>query len=334
MALTEQVVASADGTRIFVESTGDPTKAAIVFVHGLSSSALGWDSQFTDPDLLRDFHLVRYDMRGHGRSGKPLDPSQYESRRFAEDFKAACDACEVKKPFFAGWSLGGCVVVDIVAAHGPSFLSGVLYIGGGVLSLPKYHPQCATPFINTLIPQLLSTDPDDVSRAAEAFVDSCTAPGKLLPYPQKLQWLGAFVAQPKSVRVLNISRAQPYEVWEQHARNLPVLIVQGTEDQHCLYENMIRLAKEVYDDVEVKMLEGIGHSPSVENPAETNRYIREWANRIARGQSPLMYRTLCMPQLSTDRHIPPSASALNRSEVPVAALDSSGLFGVPSRGRS
>ncbi|KAI0360166.1 alpha/beta-hydrolase [Trametes cingulata] len=280
MAKAEHIVTSADGTRILAESTGDPSKPAIVFLHGLSSCSVAWDSQFADTDLLRDFHLVRYDMRGHGRSGKPVDPKYYESIRFAEDFKAVCDALGVKKPFLAGWSLGSCVAVDIVAAYGPSFLSGVLYIGGGVLSITKYFPQCVSPFISSLTLQVMSTDPDDVSRAAEAFADSCTAPGNRLPWPQKLQWLGAFVAQPKSVRLLSISREQPYGVWEQQTRHLPVLIIQGTEDKHCLYENMIRLAKEVYDDVEVKMLEGVGHSPSVENPAKTNRYIREWTNRI------------------------------------------------------
>ncbi|KAI0368761.1 alpha/beta-hydrolase [Pilatotrama ljubarskyi] len=285
MAITERIVTSADGTKIIAESTGDSSKPAIVFVHGLSCTSLGWDCQFTDPDLLRDFYLVRYDMRGHGRSDKPKEPQRYESIRFAEDFKAVCDAFGVNKPFLAGWSLGSSVVVDVVAAYGSSFLSGALYVGGGVLSLQKYHPQCFTPFIAGMMSFLASTDPDDVSRAAEMFVDSLTAPGEQLSYHQKLEWMGGFVAQPNSVRALSVTRIQPYEVWEQQARSLPVLIVQGTEDQHCLYENMIRLAKEVYENVEVKLLDGVGHSPAVERPVATNRYIREWTYKIAAKQA-------------------------------------------------
>ena len=40
-----QVLTSPDGTKIWAESAGDPSKPAIVFVHGLSCTALGWDAQ-------------------------------------------------------------------------------------------------------------------------------------------------------------------------------------------------------------------------------------------------------------------------------------------------
>lgn len=92
----------------------------------------------------------------------------------------------------------GSVVVDVVTAYGPSFLSGVLYIGGGILSLTKYHPLCAPPLIGDLIPLFFSANSDDVSSAAEKFVDSCTAPGRPLPFSERLKWLGAFVLQPRT----------------------------------------------------------------------------------------------------------------------------------------
>lgn len=107
MTTTERTFVSVDDTQIYAESAGDSTKPTIVFIHGLASSGTCWDNQFSDPALLRDFHLVRYDLRGHGRSGKPLDPKSYESIRFAEDFKAVCDGFGCSKPFLAGWSLGG-----------------------------------------------------------------------------------------------------------------------------------------------------------------------------------------------------------------------------------
>ncbi|KAI0671438.1 alpha/beta-hydrolase [Trametes maxima] len=262
--LEERAVISEDGTKIFVESAGHSSKPAIVFVHGLASTGFGWDHQFADPRLLRDFHLVRYDVRGHGRSGKPLGKSAYESIRFAQDFKAACDSYGIEKPFLAGWSAGAAVVVDLVAAYGPSYLSGVLYIGGPVLAFPKYQPACMHPSLGNI-----------------AFVDSCTAPGHTIPYAEKLRWMGAYVALPASARAHSIGRPQPVEVWEQRARGLPVLVVQGVEDQHCVPETMIRFVKAVYEDVEVRLLEGTGHSPAVERPAETNMFIHEWVTKIA-----------------------------------------------------
>ena len=99
----EQILTSADGTKIWAESAGNPSKPALVFIHGLSCSALGFDKQFVDQGLLENFHLIRYEMRGHGRSGQPLEAEAYQSLRYAEDFKTVCDAFGADKPFLVGW---------------------------------------------------------------------------------------------------------------------------------------------------------------------------------------------------------------------------------------
>jgi pimeloyl-ACP methyl ester carboxylesterase len=46
---------------------------------------------------------VRYDVRGHGRSGKPSDVAAWESKRLAEDFDAVVEAFKLDKPFVLGW---------------------------------------------------------------------------------------------------------------------------------------------------------------------------------------------------------------------------------------
>ncbi|RPD61056.1 alpha/beta-hydrolase [Lentinus tigrinus ALCF2SS1-6] len=243
----------------------------------MSCTALGFEHQFVDPNLLADFHVVRYELRGHGRSDKPLNTEAYESVRFAEDFKTVCDAFGLNKPFLWMWSLGGTIAVDVIAAYGPEYLSGLLYIGGGVLST-SHIETCIQPSLGALIPTLLSDSSDDMTAAAEGFVDS--AVGTPLPYSIKLQWMGGFIAQPRATRNLHISRLQPHEVWQAKAKAVPVLIINGKEDQHCVYENMIAIARTVYDDIEVKLLDGVGHSPHFESPAEVNALVRAWTNRV------------------------------------------------------
>ena len=98
-----RTLTSPDGTRLWAESAGDASKPPIVFIHGLSCTALGWDKQFADADLQRNFHIVRYEMRGHGRSGKPVEEKDYASARIAEDFKTVCDAFGLVRPFMVGW---------------------------------------------------------------------------------------------------------------------------------------------------------------------------------------------------------------------------------------
>jgi len=74
--------------------------------------------------------MVRYDLRGFGQSDKPLEPSYYESTRFAEDFDVVVNAFNLDRPFAAGWSYGGTIPVDVYSLHGNGRISGFVYLAG------------------------------------------------------------------------------------------------------------------------------------------------------------------------------------------------------------
>lgn len=94
---------SPGGMKIWAESAGDPSKPAIIFIHGLSCTAFAFEPQYVDPELLKDLYLVRYELRGHGRSGMPENAEAYESIHYAEDFHAVCEESGLKRPFIFGW---------------------------------------------------------------------------------------------------------------------------------------------------------------------------------------------------------------------------------------
>ena len=102
-----KTVTSADGTRLHALAAGDPSKPALVLIHGFASSSFAFRAQFANQKLLARVRLVAYDVRGNGRSDKPVEPEAYEGKRLAEDFKAVCDAFGVVRPVVLGWSLGG-----------------------------------------------------------------------------------------------------------------------------------------------------------------------------------------------------------------------------------
>ncbi|KAF5353606.1 hypothetical protein D9758_013784 [Tetrapyrgos nigripes] len=88
-----------------------------------------FDKQYTNSTLLKNLYIIRYDVRGCGRSDAPLKQEAYSSKRQAEDFKAVMDAFNVKKPFVATWSLGGIVPADVLSKYGPDSLVGVILLG-------------------------------------------------------------------------------------------------------------------------------------------------------------------------------------------------------------
>lgn len=46
---------------------------------------------------------VRYDMRGHGRSGKPDVSEGYASNLYAADYAAVAEEFQLFRPVFVGW---------------------------------------------------------------------------------------------------------------------------------------------------------------------------------------------------------------------------------------
>ena len=70
-------VKTPDGLTISAQDWVNPNGPEILFIHGFSQSHLSWIKQVTS-DLAKDFHMVTYDLRGHGNSDKPFEPERYK----------------------------------------------------------------------------------------------------------------------------------------------------------------------------------------------------------------------------------------------------------------
>ena len=117
-----------DGVDISVREWGNPEGWPILFVHGLAQSHLSFLPQFASQ--LADRHrLIAYDLRGHGESAKPLDPSFYdEGRRWADELEAVIDGVAATKPILVGWSLGGRVLRQYLIHHGDRRIGGLHFV--------------------------------------------------------------------------------------------------------------------------------------------------------------------------------------------------------------
>src|SRR5579862_4531034 len=125
-------VATPDGLTISAQEYGNPNGPGIVFIHGFSQSNLSWMRQ-TNSDLTKDFHIVTYDLRGHGNSDKPLDAARYrDGKAWADEVRAVIDAAGLKRPVLSGWSYAGRVISDYLATHGAGGIAGINYVGSSI----------------------------------------------------------------------------------------------------------------------------------------------------------------------------------------------------------
>jgi 3-oxoadipate enol-lactonase len=98
-------VIQADGCPIHVEVEGPDHAAVLMLSNSLGTNLHMWDDQAAE--LSRNFRLVRYDSRGHGKSGAP--PGPYSIERLGRDAVAVMDALGLAKVNWCGLSKGGMV---------------------------------------------------------------------------------------------------------------------------------------------------------------------------------------------------------------------------------
>ena len=106
MTITTETIASFDGTRLAVHRTGAGRK--VLLLHGLFSSAqMNW-IKFGHAQALADagFEAIMPDLRAHGESEAPEDPSAYPAQVLVRDVEWLVSALELEDFDLAGFSLG------------------------------------------------------------------------------------------------------------------------------------------------------------------------------------------------------------------------------------
>jgi 3-oxoadipate enol-lactonase len=120
------LLANVNGTQLYFEraGSGDP----LVLVHGGAGDLRYWDGQFLE--LARHYDVVRYDLRGYGKSATPIEGEPY---RHEDDMHALLVELDITKAHIAGYSLGCQIVVDAYTLYPEHFRSLVAvgpYVSG------------------------------------------------------------------------------------------------------------------------------------------------------------------------------------------------------------
>ncbi|KAK0190064.1 Alpha/Beta hydrolase protein [Armillaria mellea] len=282
---TAQLVPSKDGALIYADAVGNPTKPCLVFVHGFTLSGAVFDNLFTNPKLIANFYLVRYDTRGHGRSAMPEPLDDYSSEIFAEDFKAVMRAFKIEKPIYVGWSLGGIIVCDIAAHLPKETLAGVVYLA----ALPFIGPimnRVVTPLVLGFLPDLFRTD--DVNLNAKttiSFVHSLFADPQSVPFGLKTSWYGTAMLQPPQVCKNVVSRPQdPEKLYELAKEGLPLLALSGSADEQVYGAVVVEEMRPYYKKMDVYTVEGGSHALFYDNETEVVDSISTFASKVFIGR--------------------------------------------------
>jgi pimeloyl-ACP methyl ester carboxylesterase len=106
---------------LHVETTG--TGPVVVLVHAFHMDLRQWDEQMP---ALAGYRVVRYDVRGHGKSGPPG-----EGYAPHEDLAALVRDLGVERVPIVGHSMGGQIAVDFALAH-PELVDRLVLVSPGI----------------------------------------------------------------------------------------------------------------------------------------------------------------------------------------------------------
>jgi len=127
-ATTEDKYATLAGVKIrYIDvGKGEP----IVLLHGGGSNLDTWVTSGVVANLSKDFRVIAFDARGHGKSDAPHDPKAY-GREQALDVVRLLDALKLKRAHIVGFSLGGSTTSQLLTLHPERVLTATLVGGPG-----------------------------------------------------------------------------------------------------------------------------------------------------------------------------------------------------------
>lgn len=252
------------GGDIQVVERGPREAPTILLVHCFSCAINWWDRVI--PRLDRTHRVIAVDLLGHGGSEKPA--SGYTPPNQADLIAQVLGRLGARDVEVVGHSLGGAVVTAL-AERSPQLVERVV-----IIDTPPTHHESSlgllanAAFAPVIGPALWRIKPDFAVRKG---LEVAFAPGFDVP--------DEFVEDVKRMTYTSYhdspSGSDDYSQEEGLDRRMkasgkPLMVLMGAEEQ-IIEEPAARLAeyRRTYPGTLTKLIQGAGHSPNVEKPAET-----------------------------------------------------------------
>jgi 2-hydroxy-6-oxonona-2,4-dienedioate hydrolase len=245
---------------------GDPTKPALIMLHGITGHAEAYVRNLRSH--AEHFSCWAIDFIGHGYSDKPKHP--LEVKHYIEQVLLFMDAIGVPKASFTGESLGGWVTAQLAVDHPDKVDRIVLNTMGGTMANPQvmeriYSLSLAAaedPSWERVKARLewLMADPamvtDDLIRTRQAIF-------------QQEDWLEACKAN-MALQDPEIRRRNMLTDDALAAIAAPALVLWTTKDPSGPVDEAARIAS-VIPGARLAVMDNCGHWPQYEDPETFNR---------------------------------------------------------------
>lgn len=263
--------AKVNGTSLYYEISGDGFPLVLVSGGGILDRR-GWDEQFQT--FGKHFRVVRYDIRGIGRSLRPAGKFSH-----SEDLYALLKFLKISRAHLIGLSVGGAIAIDFTLEHpeivdhlvlAASGLSDDAKSGANIHGLEMLHALTEKEGIEHVIQLTLDT-PFVITRENEAVRKKIR-----MIY---LENRDVFESGFPIYKFWQPTRPAASERLSQI--QLPTLIIRGDRDNPAYITLIDKIARGIRNS-KTQVISGGTHFIHLDKPKEFNRSVLEFLGILGR----------------------------------------------------
>jgi pimeloyl-ACP methyl ester carboxylesterase len=248
-----------NGIDIDYEESG--SGPAMLLTHGYSATGHMWEGQ--RKALADRYRVISWDMRGHGQTDSPDDPTQYSADLTVADMRGLLEHLGVDRAVVGGLSLGGYVSLAFYLAH-PEMVRALVICDSG----PGYRNEQARA---------------DWNRRAFERASELERHGFDSLRGRSREQREAATRHRSAQRLAHAARGMLAQSGSRvidglPAIRVPTLIIVGDQDQPfvapCEY-----MAKKI-PGARLTVITGAGHSSNLDQPDAFNHVLREFLDGL------------------------------------------------------
>ena len=245
----------------------------LVCLHTAGADATQFRHLLNDQCITTDYRIIAFDLPWHGKSLPPagyhMEEYKLTTEVYVETIMTVCRALELEQPVIMGCSMGGRIVLEL-ALRRDKELRAVIALEGADHQEPWYD----TNWLNR---------PDiHGGEVSAGLVSGLVAPQSPEEYRWETLWgylqsgPGVFKGDLHFYREDSDYRDRVADI---DTANCPVYLLTGEYDFSCTPEDTLRTAARI-DGAQAIIMEGLGHFPMCEDPAQFRKYIMPILSQI------------------------------------------------------
>lgn len=255
-------VTTDDSVKIFYKDWGDKTAQPIVFHHGWPLSADDWDNQMLF-FLGQGYRVIAIDRRGHGRSDQVSEG--HDMDHYAADVNAVVEHLDLKNAIHIGHSTGGGQVARYVARFGQP--QGRVAKAVLISAVPPLMVKTAANPEGTPVEVFDGFRKALAANRAQFYLDVASGPfygfnreGADISQGTIQNWwrqgmMGSAKAHYEGIKAFS----ETDQTEDLKAITLPVLVMQGDDDQVVPYKTAALMQDKLLSNSELRLYPGYPH---------------------------------------------------------------------------